>query len=237
MSSRPTPETYTDIADELHALEQRARQIEAIHKEDNSLGFPVAELHCHYGTSVSPEQLWRQYIRVGTKILIRGQRIIDSRNLPGLIQISPDDPREMTPYFKEIYHPVLDKLTTGVEPARASFEAIFSGAYSIGIDKLEVRTNPMKHNAGDEYDLDELIEGMSDGMRQAFKLHPQLYGGVILCIAREWENTGDAKADQRGFVRNSKIIEKAIKHADSGIVGIDIAGPDHTDGLPFPVGK
>ena len=89
------------------------------------------------------------------------------------------------------------------------------GAYrSQGITTLELRFNPMKRNRGGERDLDHIIMAASRGLDRASLEYPQVRAGLILMMDRTF--------DER---QNSIIVEKAIRYAPRGIVGVDIAGP------------
>jgi adenosine deaminase len=93
--------------------------------------------------------------------------------------------------------------------------AAIGGAYrSQGITTLELRFNPMKRNRGGERDLDHIILAAIRGLDRASIEYPQVRAGLILMMDRTF-----------GARQNEVIIEKAIKWADRGIVGVDIAGP------------
>ena len=89
------------------------------------------------------------------------------------------------------------------------------GAYrSQRITTLELRFNPMKRNRGGERDLDHIILAAIRGRRPR---EPRVPAG-----ARR------ADPDDGPHVRprqNEIIVEKAIRWAARGVVGIDIAGP------------
>ena len=89
------------------------------------------------------------------------------------------------------------------------------GAFrSQGITTLELRFNPMKRNRGGERDLDHIILAAIRGLDLASLEYPQVRAGLILMMDRTF--------DRR---LNEIIVEKAIRWASRGIVGIDIAGP------------
>ena len=89
------------------------------------------------------------------------------------------------------------------------------GAYrSQGITTLELRFNPMKRNRGGERDLDHIILAAIRGLDLASLEYPQVRAGLILMMDRTF--------DRR---LNEIIVEKAIRWAGRGIVGVDIAGP------------
>ena len=93
--------------------------------------------------------------------------------------------------------------------------AAIGGAYrSQGITTLELRFNPMKRNRGGERDLDHIILAAIRGLDLASLEYPQVRAGLILMMDRTFS------AEQ-----NMVIVEKAVRYAPRGIVGVDIAGP------------
>jgi adenosine deaminase len=96
-----------------------------------------------------------------------------------------------------------------------SVHAAIGGAYrSQGITTLELRFNPMKRNRGGERDLDHIILAAIRGLDIASLEYPQVRAGLILMMDRTFTPR-----------QNEIIVEKAIRWASRGIVGIDIAGP------------
>src|SRR5829696_1183451 len=96
-----------------------------------------------------------------------------------------------------------------------SVHGAISGAYrKQNITTCEVRFNPMKRNRGGERDLDHTILAAIHGLDVAELAYPQVHARLILMMDRTFS------ADQ-----NTIIVEKAIRYASRGIVGIDIAGP------------
>ena len=93
--------------------------------------------------------------------------------------------------------------------------AAIGGAYrSQRITTLELRFNPMKRNRGGERDLDHIILAAIRGLDRASLEYPQVRAGLILMMDRTFT------ADQ-----NMVIVEKALRYATRGVVGVDIAGP------------
>jgi adenosine deaminase len=80
----------------------------------------------------------------------------------------------------------------------------------------------MKRNRGGERDLDHIIMAASRGLDRASLEYPQVRAGLILMMDRTF--------DER---QNAIVVEKAIRYASRGIVGIDIAGP-RPDGGRYP---
>src|ERR671936_1533805 len=111
-----------------------------------------------------------------------------------------------------------DRLVTVSDPRGVpnldALDAI-GGAYrSQGITTLELRFNPMKRNRGGERDLDHIILAAVRGLDRASLEYPQVRAGLILMMDRTFT-----------AAQNSIIVEKAIRWADRGVVGVDVAGP------------
>lgn len=172
-------------------------------------GYPLAELHAHLGTSIDPAVLWQIAHSLGVKLPKS-----EYREFKEYITLTPERPMALNDYFRKIYHPILDKLSSGTLAVEAAVYNTMSGAYRNGLQLIELRTNPMKHNFNAEVDLDHLIMAMLRGMERALLEHPNLSAGLIFCIGREYD-----------VERNTTIIEKAIKYHKRGVVGVDIAGP------------
>src|SRR5919202_1219420 len=116
-----------------------------------------------------------------------------------------------------------DRLVTIADPrgvpdllaVERSVHAAIGGAYrSQGITTLELRFNPMKRNRGGERDLDHIILAAVRGLDRAGIEYPQVRAGLILMMDRTFTPE-----------LNAIIVEKAIRWAPRGVVGIDMAGP------------
>lgn len=136
--------------------------------------YPLAELHAHLGTSVSPPVLWQIAHDRGIKLPKS-----DYHEFQEYITLSPDRAMPLNDYFEKIYHRILDPLSSGTLAVEAAVYNTMSGAYRNGIDLIELRTNPMKHNFNNEVDLDHLIMAMLRGMERALLEHPKLSAGLI----------------------------------------------------------
>jgi adenosine deaminase len=105
-----------------------------------------------------------------------------------------------------------------------SVHAAIGGAYrSQQITTLELRFNPMKRNRGGERDLDHIIMAAIRGLDRASLEYPQVRAGLILMMDRTFTER-----------QNAIIVEKAIRYAPRGVVGIDIAGPRPDKDSPYP---
>ena len=169
----------------------------------------LAELHTHLGGSVSSDILWSLAHEQGIALSVK-----DYWEFDRLVTVS--DPRGV---------PNLDALNAIYEwteliqssplAVERSVHAAIGGAYrSQGITTLELRFNPMKRNRGGERDLDHIIMAAIRGLDRASLEYPKVRAGLILMMDRTFSER-----------QNAVIVEKAIRYAPRGIVGIDIAGP------------
>ena len=172
--------------------------------------FPLAELHAHLAPSINPAVYWQIAHDAGFKLPKR-----EFSEFLDYVTLSPQKQMTMKNYFDEIYHPLLDKLSSGVQALEKATYEIMSGAYRGGINVLELRGNPMKHNREGEQDLDHIILACLRGMERAFLEYPQLSAGLIFCMDRQFS-----------LEKNTIIVEKAIKYRHRGVVGIDLANYD-----------
>lgn len=172
--------------------------------------YPLAELHAHLGTSISPAVLWQIAHDAGIKLPKK-----EFSEFKKFIQLSPERRMPLNEYFTKVYHPLLDPLSSGVQAVEQATYQTMAGAYRInGVTLIELRNNPMKHNRDAMFDLDYITMAMLHGMERALLAYPQLSAGLIFCMAREFPVS-----------QNMVILEKAIKYHKRGIVGIDVAGP------------
>lgn len=171
--------------------------------------FPLAELHAHIATSINPYVYWQIAHEHGFKLPKKSYK-----EFVEYITLSPHKKMQLDDYFKSIYHPVLDKLSSGTFALEKAMYETFSGAFRNNITHIEVRGNVMKHNNNGELDLDQIIMAMLRGMERAFLEYPQLSGGYIFCLDREYS-----------IKKNAILIDKAIKYHRRGVVAVDFAGP------------
>src|SRR6266550_1076663 len=168
----------------------------------------LAELHTHLGASVGSDILWSLAHEQGIALPVK-----DYWEFDRLVTIA--DPRRVDSLdaLDEIYH-WTELIQSSPLAVERSVHAAIGGAYrSQGITTLELRFNPMKRNRGGERDLDHIIMAASRGLDRASLEYPQVRAGLILMMDRTF--------DER---QNSIIVEKAIRYASRGIVGVDIAG-------------
>src|SRR2546421_8095729 len=169
----------------------------------------LAELHTHLGASVASDILWSLAHEQGIALPVK-----DFWEFERLVTIS--DPRgvENLDALDQIYH-WTELIQSSPLAVERSVHAAIGGAYrSQGITTLELRFNPMKRNRGGERDLDHIILAAIPGLDRAGLEYPQVRAGLILMMDRTFTPR-----------QNEIIVEKAIRWAPRGVVGIDIAGP------------
>lgn len=178
---------------------------------DFARDFPdgLAELHTHLGGSVASEIMWslahEQGIALPVKDFWEFDRLVtvsDPRGVPNLDALDA------------IYH-WTELIQSSPLAVERSVHAAIGGAYrSQGITTLELRFNPMKRNRGGERDLDHIILAAVRGLDRAALEYPQVRAGLILMMDRTFSPE-----------QNRIVVEKAIRWAPRGIVGVDVAGP------------
>jgi adenosine deaminase len=172
--------------------------------------YPLAELHAHLGASISTTVLWQLAHEFGIKLPKD-----DYHAFHEYVTLSPQRKVKLETYFEKIYHPLLDRLSSGVQAVEQATYHTMTGAHRTnGITLIELRNNPMKHNRNAEFDLDHIIMAMLRGMERALLECRGLSAGLIFCMAREFP-----------YAQNAIIVDKAIKYKGRGVVGIDLAGP------------
>ena len=169
----------------------------------------LAELHTHLGGSVASDILWSLAHEQGIALPVKDYWVFEA-----LVTVS--DPRgvESLDALDAIYH-WTELIQSSPLAVERSVHGAIGGAYrSQGITTLELRFNPMKRNRGGERDLDHIILAAIRGLDLASLEYPQVRAGLILMMDRTF--------DRR---QNEVIVEKAIRWASRGVVGVDIAGP------------
>jgi len=178
----------------------------------------LAELHTHLGASVASEILWSLAHEQGIALPVKGFWEFDA-----LVTVSDPQGVQDLNALDAIYH-WTELIQSSPLAVERSVHAAIGGAYrSQGITTLELRFNPMKRNRGGERDLDHIIMAAVRGLDRASLEYPQVRVGLILMMDRTFNER-----------QNSIIVEKAIRYAPRGIVGIDIAGPRPSSDGPYP---
>jgi adenosine deaminase len=169
----------------------------------------LAELHTHLGGSVSSDILWTLAHEQGIALPVK-----DYWEFDRLVTVS--DPRGVPDLdaLDAIYH-WTELIQSSPLAVERSVHGAIGGAYrSQRITTLELRFNPMKRNRGGERDLDHIILAAVRGLDRASLEYPHVRAGLILMMDRTFTPE-----------QNMIIVEKAIRWAPRGVVGVDIAGP------------
>jgi adenosine deaminase len=179
----------------------------------------LAELHTHLGGSVDPAVLWTLAHEQGIALPVK-----DYWDFEALVTV---DPRgvEGLPQLDSIYK-WTELIQSSPLAVERSVHGAIGGAYRTqNITTLELRFNPMKRNRGGERDLDHIIMAAVRGLDRAGLEYPLVRSGLILMMDRTFTHE-----------QNEVIVEKAIRYASRGIVGVDIAGPRPAPGR-YPYGR
>jgi adenosine deaminase len=176
----------------------------------------LAELHTHLGGSVHPAVMWTLAHEQGIALPVR-----DYWDFVELVTVDPRGVKGL-PELDAIYK-WTELIQSSPIAVELSVHGAIGGAYRTqNITTLELRFNPMKRNRGGERDLDHIIMAATRGLDRARLEYPQVRAGLILMMDRTFTHE-----------QNEVIVEKAIRYADRGIVGVDIAGP-RPDGGAYP---
>lgn len=176
----------------------------------------LAELHTHLGGSVDSSVLWTLAHEQGIALPVK-----DYWDFDRLVTV---DPRGVDglPELDGIYR-WTELIQSSPLAVERSVHGAIGGAYrKQNITTLELRFNPMKRNRGGERDLDHIIMAAIRGLDRASLEYPTVRAGLILMMDRTFTPA-----------QNEIIVEKAIRYAARGIVGVDIAGPRPAPGR-FP---
>jgi len=178
----------------------------------------LAELHTHLGGSVASDILWTLAHEQGIALPVK-----DYWEFDRLVTIADPLRVDSLDALNAIYH-WTELIQSSPLAVERSVHAAIGGAYrSQRITTLELRFNPMKRNRGGERDLDHIIMAAVRGLDRASLEYPQVRAGLILMMDRTFTER-----------QNAIIVEKAIRYAPRGVVGIDIAGPRPDKNSPYP---
>lgn len=182
-----------------------------IAEEPGKFDYPLAELHAHLSTAIHPSVYWRMAQAQGFKLPKNNYR-----DFYDYVSLSVDKTTTMKDYFDNVYHKLLNPLSSGTFAVEQATYEIMSESYRVNnVTVLELRTNPMKHNNNDQIDLDHMVMAMLRGMERALLEYPELSAGLIFCLDRQFT-----------YEMNEILVEKAIKYNRRGVVGIDVANYD-----------
>lgn len=169
----------------------------------------LTELHLHVGGAVAPHTLWSMAHEQGFKLPMR-----DYFEFVDLVTSNPEKVKNLDDYLA-ILHQWTERIQSSPAAIERAVYEIYAKEYrGARVKRMELRFNPMKRNLRGERDLDHIIHAALRGLDRAC-LEYQLDGGLIFCLAREFEAE-----------LNEILVEKAIKYRERGVVGIDLAGTE-----------
>lgn len=170
---------------------------------------PLCDLHIHVGASVAPHIMWSIAHQQGFKLPVK-----DYWEFVDLITVNPRKVKTLDDYLR-ILHEWTERIQSSPAAIERSVYEIIGKEYrGSRVEQIEVRFNPMKRNLGGQRDLDHIIHAAIRGMDRAC-LEYGVKAGLLFCLAREFEPEV-----------NEVILEKAIKYANRGVIGIDLAGTE-----------
>jgi len=171
---------------------------------------PRAELHAHLGSSVHPAILWSIAHRQGIKL--------PSKNYWDFEEMITMTGREKNKTLDDMHNNFFywtELIQSSPDAIEEAVTSVIGGGYrKCNIVLQELRFNPMFRNRGGEKDLDHIIVSGLWGLDRATLEYPRVRAGIILMIDR-----------MLTYKQNAIIVDKAIRYRSSGIIGIDLAGP------------
>ncbi len=169
-----------------------------------------AELHAHLGASVDPAILWSIAHRRGIKL--------PSKDYWDFEEMITMDEKERNRSLDDMHNNFFywtELIQSSPGSMEESVKSVIAGGYrACNIVLQELRFNPMFRNRGGEKDLDHIIMASIWGLDKAMLEYPRVNAGIILMMDR-----------MLTYSQNAVIVKKAIRYKDSGIVGVDLAGP------------
>lgn len=163
------------------------------------------------GAAVDPPILWSIAHRQGIKLPSKNYWDFED-----MITLSgAEKNRDLNEMHSRFYH-WTELIQSSPEAVEESVKSVIGGGYRTNNLVLqELRFNPMFRNRGGERDLDHIIMSSIWGLDKALLEYPKVKAGIILMMDRTLS-----------FKQNEVILKKAIKYKDSGIIGVDLAGPE-----------
>ncbi|TAJ13118.1 adenosine deaminase [Patescibacteria group bacterium] len=168
------------------------------------------ELHAHLGSSVDPVILWTIAHQRGIKLPSK-----DYWDFEKMITMAPDERNTTLEEMDSKYFEWTERIQSSPEGLEVAVHSVIGGGYrKCNIVVQELRFNPMRRNRSGERDLDHIILASIRGLQRSLLEYPQVKAGIIFSMDRRFS-----------YGQNEIILQKAIKYAKDGVVGVDIAGP------------
>jgi len=166
----------------------------------------MKDLHLHLSGSTPSWVLWEIIKESGFKSSARNYHHFNKS-----ISMGDNNVKDLDAYL-DILHTIDDAQSSPSAVEKSVYHAFVSSALN-RCEYLEIRWNPTKRSQKGRIDLDKLIISARSGMERA-KANFGIGGKLILCMGRDCT----PKA-------NRAVVDKAVKYAGKGVIGIDLAGP------------
>ncbi|TLD69417.1 adenosine deaminase [Phragmitibacter flavus] len=176
----------------------------------------MQDLHIHLGGAVPSSVLWETLCDNGLQT-----EFVDFATFHDSLTARPDEVKSLDDFLGR-YFQVTEEIQSSPSAANVSAYQVVAKAYRRAkVTSLELRFNPHKRMRHGLHTMDAIILAVIQGLERA-SLHYGVATGIILSLGR------DLPLDA-----NWQIIEAAIKwrsrgplNGASGVVGIDMAGPE-----------
>ena len=172
---------------------------------------PKVELHQHVDGSIPAEVTWN---------LMRHYRLNPVASLDEmrrLLEIQDGEEGSLLSYLDKMHYPLW--VTQFYENISQVTEAIVDAAAAAGVTTLELRYSPIIHTyAG--LTPRQSIRAVLSGMNHAAKRHEMKLGLIVIAMRQHGPHIAKILARQA-------LAEAQHLHAGTGVVGFDIAGPEH----------
>jgi len=169
-----------------------------------------AELHAHLGASVNPAILWSIAHRHGIKLPSKNYWDFED-----MITMTKNEKNKTLDEMHNNFFYWTELIQSSPDSITDSVASVIGGGYrKCNLVLQELRFNPMFRNRSGEKDLDHIIVSSLWGLDRALLEYPKVKAGIILMMDR-----------MLTFHQNAVILKKAIRYKESGIIGIDLAGP------------
>jgi len=171
---------------------------------------PRAELHTHLGAAVHPVVLWTIAHEQGIKLPVK-----DYWDFFATVTMDEHEKNMTLEEMTDKYFLLTQLIQSSPEALEMSTHSVIGGGYrKCNLVLQELKFNPMRRNRAGERDLDHIILAALWGMRRAMLEYPEVKAGLILEVDRTFT-----------LEQNEIILDKAIRYAHDGVIGIDVSGP------------
>jgi adenosine deaminase len=166
---------------------------------------PKVDLHRHLAGSVSPETLYEIASREDIEL-----PFATAEELHNAISVG-ETCRSLSDYL-QVFKTITRCLQSGSALRRSAYEAVQRAAAHNTV-YMEVRFAPLKHRERG-LRMDEIIRAVFGGLAAGERDFGLRTGLLLICMRHH------------SAAENREVIEYAARHADAGVVGVDVAGDE-----------